>query len=133
MINFYCCVFCKKKYSSCNKKICSMSYESIGSPWQFIRKHFSLLSTCNQSQLELVLLLLPLFFLHFECVFIYMYDFMEKLGRFVVGKHCLKSHKINGCSNLASFVLSSTTISNLWLSDLHSYSIMVLFFKNALT
>ncbi|KAL4558718.1 hypothetical protein LXL04_036919 [Taraxacum kok-saghyz] len=46
----------------------------------------------------------------------------DELGRFVADKRCLKSLKMEGCSNLASFVLSSNTLSTLWLSDLHSLS-----------
>ncbi|CAH1447343.1 unnamed protein product [Lactuca virosa] len=49
----------------------------------------------------------------------------DDLGRFVADKRCLKSLKMEGCSNLASFVLCSTTLSTLWLSDLHSLSKMV--------
>ncbi|KAI3749457.1 hypothetical protein L2E82_20069 [Cichorium intybus] len=46
----------------------------------------------------------------------------DELGRFVADKRCLKSLKMEGCSNLASFVLTSTSLTTLWLSDLHSLS-----------
>ncbi|RDX63542.1 F-box/LRR-repeat protein 17, partial [Mucuna pruriens] len=49
----------------------------------------------------------------------------DELGRFVADKRSLKSLKIEGCSNLGGFVLCSTSLSTLWLSDLHSLSKMV--------
>ncbi|KAE8665418.1 F-box/LRR-repeat protein 17 [Hibiscus syriacus] len=49
----------------------------------------------------------------------------DELGRFVADKRCLKSLKVEGCSNLGGFVLFSSSISTLWLSDLYSLSKMV--------
>ncbi|CAN1270778.1 F-box/LRR-repeat protein 17, partial [Linum perenne] len=49
----------------------------------------------------------------------------DELGRFVADKRCLTSLKMEGCSNLGSFVLCSSSLSTLWLSDLHSLSKMV--------
>nr|KYP49212.1 F-box/LRR-repeat protein 17 [Cajanus cajan] len=49
----------------------------------------------------------------------------DELGRFVADKRSLKSLKMEGCSNLGAFVLSSSSLSTLWLSDLHSLSKMV--------
>ncbi|KAD6120105.1 hypothetical protein E3N88_11376 [Mikania micrantha] len=49
----------------------------------------------------------------------------DELGRFVADKRCLTTLKVEGCSNLGSFVLCSNTLSILWLSDLHSLSKMV--------
>ncbi|XP_076921173.1 F-box/LRR-repeat protein 17-like [Bidens hawaiensis] len=49
----------------------------------------------------------------------------DELGRFIADKRCLTSLKIEGCSNLGSFVLTSNTLSTLWLSDLYSLSKMV--------
>ncbi|XP_076922880.1 F-box/LRR-repeat protein 17-like, partial [Bidens hawaiensis] len=49
----------------------------------------------------------------------------DELGRFVADKCCLTTLKIEGCSNLGSFVLTSNTLSTLWLSDLYSLSKMV--------
>ncbi|GLU07636.1 hypothetical protein SLE2022_245880 [Rubroshorea leprosula] len=49
----------------------------------------------------------------------------DELGRFVADKRCLTSLKMEGCSNLGGFVLYSTSLSTLWLSDLHSLSKMV--------
>ncbi|KAK7396405.1 hypothetical protein VNO78_17394 [Psophocarpus tetragonolobus] len=48
-----------------------------------------------------------------------------ELGRFVADKKSLKSLKMEGCSNLGGFVLCSSSLSTLWLSDLHSHSKMV--------
>nr|GEX94820.1 hypothetical protein [Tanacetum cinerariifolium] len=48
-----------------------------------------------------------------------------ELGHFVADKRCLTTLKVNGCSNLGGFVLCSTTLSTLWLSDLHSLSKMM--------
>ncbi|CAA7052069.1 unnamed protein product [Microthlaspi erraticum] len=48
-----------------------------------------------------------------------------ELGRFVDNKQGLTSLKMEGCSNLGGFVLCSSTLSTLWLSDLHSLSKMV--------
>ncbi|OVA05341.1 F-box domain [Macleaya cordata] len=49
----------------------------------------------------------------------------DELGRFVAEKRCLSSLKIEGCSNLGSFTLSSSSLSTLWLSDLYCLSKMV--------
>ncbi|KAK7284079.1 hypothetical protein RJT34_18816 [Clitoria ternatea] len=46
----------------------------------------------------------------------------DELSRFVTDKKSLKSLKMEGCSNLVGFVLSSSSLSTLWLSDLHSLS-----------
>jgi hypothetical protein len=46
----------------------------------------------------------------------------DELGRFVADKRCLKSLKMEGCSNLGGFVLCSSSLSTLWLSDLYSLS-----------
>ncbi|CBI17934.3 hypothetical protein VitviT2T_009221 [Vitis vinifera] len=48
----------------------------------------------------------------------------DELGRFVADKRCLKSLKMEGCSNLGGFILCSSSLSTLWLSDLHSLSKM---------
>ncbi|KAF7850636.1 hypothetical protein BT93_L5174 [Corymbia citriodora subsp. variegata] len=49
----------------------------------------------------------------------------DELGRFVADKRCLTCLKMEGCSNLGGLVLSSSSLSTLWLSDLHSLSKMV--------
>ncbi|KAI4301167.1 hypothetical protein L6164_034473 [Bauhinia variegata] len=49
----------------------------------------------------------------------------DELGRFVADKRSLKSLKMEGCSNLGGFVLCSSSLATLWLSDLHSLSKMV--------
>ncbi|XP_047955120.1 F-box/LRR-repeat protein 17-like [Salvia hispanica] len=49
----------------------------------------------------------------------------DDLSRFISDKKCLTSLKMEGCSNLGGFVLSSTSLSSLWLSDLQSLSKMV--------
>ncbi|XP_027368054.1 F-box/LRR-repeat protein 17-like [Abrus precatorius] len=49
----------------------------------------------------------------------------DELGRFVADKRSLKSLKMEGCSNLGGFVLCSSSLSTLWLSELHSLSKMV--------
>ncbi|XP_042014830.1 F-box/LRR-repeat protein 17-like [Salvia splendens] len=49
----------------------------------------------------------------------------DDLSRFISDKKCLTSLKMEGCSNLGGFVLSSTSLSSLWLSDLRSLSKMV--------
>ncbi|CAK7346482.1 unnamed protein product [Dovyalis caffra] len=49
----------------------------------------------------------------------------DELGRFVADKRCLTSLKMEGCSNLGGFVLCSSSLSTLWLSDLHCLSKMV--------
>ncbi|RDX91912.1 F-box/LRR-repeat protein 17, partial [Mucuna pruriens] len=48
----------------------------------------------------------------------------SELGRFVADKKSLKSLKMEGCSNLGGFVLCSSSLSTLWLSDLLSLSKM---------
>ncbi|KAL6007335.1 hypothetical protein ACLOJK_032832 [Asimina triloba] len=50
----------------------------------------------------------------------------DELGRFVAEKRCLSSLKIEGCSNLGFLSLCSSTLSTLWLSDLHSMSKMAI-------
>lgn len=50
----------------------------------------------------------------------------DELGRFVADKRCLTSLKMEGCSNLGGFVLCSSSLSTLWLSDLYSLSKMVI-------
>ncbi|KAI3421399.1 uncharacterized protein J3R85_012315 [Psidium guajava] len=49
----------------------------------------------------------------------------DELGRFVADKRCLTCLKMEGCSNLGGLVLSSSSLSTLWLSDLYSLSKMV--------
>ncbi|KAJ8749478.1 hypothetical protein K2173_025673 [Erythroxylum novogranatense] len=49
----------------------------------------------------------------------------DELGRFVADKRCLTSLKMEGCSNLGSLVLCSSSLSTLWLSDVHSLTKMV--------
>ncbi|XP_042057381.1 F-box/LRR-repeat protein 17-like [Salvia splendens] len=49
----------------------------------------------------------------------------DDLARFISDKKCLTSLKMEGCSNLGGFVFSSTSLSSLWLSDLHSLPKMV--------
>ncbi|XP_010516001.1 PREDICTED: F-box/LRR-repeat protein 17-like [Camelina sativa] len=49
----------------------------------------------------------------------------DELGRFVANKRGLTSLKMEGCSNLGGFSLSSSSLSTLWLSDLHSLSKMI--------
>lgn len=49
----------------------------------------------------------------------------DELGRFVADKRCLTCLKMEGCSNLGGLVLSSSSLSMLWLSDLCSLSKMV--------
>ncbi|CAN8254566.1 unnamed protein product [Cochlearia groenlandica] len=49
----------------------------------------------------------------------------DELSRFVANKHGLKSLKMEGCSNLGGFSLSSSSLSTLWLADLHSLSKMI--------
>ncbi|KAL9267783.1 F-box/LRR-repeat protein 17-like protein [Drosera capensis] len=44
----------------------------------------------------------------------------DELGRFVADKRCLATLKMEGCSNLGALVLSSSSLTTLWLSDLHS-------------
>ncbi|KAM0936634.1 putative F-box domain, leucine-rich repeat domain superfamily, F-box-like domain superfamily [Dioscorea sansibarensis] len=50
----------------------------------------------------------------------------DELGRFVADKRCLTSLKVEGCSNLGSLNLSSSSLSILWLSDLYCMSKMVI-------
>ncbi|MCD7463106.1 F-box/LRR-repeat protein 17 [Datura stramonium] len=49
----------------------------------------------------------------------------DELGRFVADKRCLTNLKMEGCSNLGGFTLSSTSLSTLCLSDLFCHSKMV--------
>ncbi|CAL0300607.1 unnamed protein product [Lupinus luteus] len=49
----------------------------------------------------------------------------DELGRFVADKKRLKSLKMEGCSNLGGFVLCSSSLCTLWLSDLYCLSKMV--------
>ncbi|XP_028076206.1 F-box/LRR-repeat protein 17-like [Camellia sinensis] len=49
----------------------------------------------------------------------------DELGRFVADKRCLTSLKMEGCSNLGGFILCSSSLLTLWLSDLHSLTKMV--------
>ncbi|KAK7270306.1 hypothetical protein RIF29_23355 [Crotalaria pallida] len=49
----------------------------------------------------------------------------DELGRFVADKRSLKSLKLEGCSSLGGFVLCSSSLCTLWLSDLHCLSKMV--------
>ncbi|KAL1212544.1 F-box/LRR-repeat protein 17 [Cardamine amara subsp. amara] len=49
----------------------------------------------------------------------------DELSRFVANKRGLTSLKMEGCSNLGGFALSSSSLSTLWLSDLHSLSKMI--------
>lgn len=46
----------------------------------------------------------------------------DELGRFVAERRCLSDLKVEGCSNVGSLVLSSTSLCKLWLSDLHGIS-----------
>ncbi|KAL3828010.1 hypothetical protein ACJIZ3_016812 [Penstemon smallii] len=48
----------------------------------------------------------------------------DELSRFIAEKRCLTSLKMEGCCNLGGFIFSSTSLSTLWLSDLHSLSKM---------
>ncbi|KAH0636844.1 hypothetical protein KY289_036759 [Solanum tuberosum] len=49
----------------------------------------------------------------------------DELGRFVADKRCLTNLKMEGCSNLGGFTLSSTSLSTLCLSELFCHSKMV--------
>ncbi|KAK4366041.1 hypothetical protein RND71_013921 [Anisodus tanguticus] len=49
----------------------------------------------------------------------------DELGRFVADKRCLTNLKMEGCSNLGGFTLSSTSLSTLCLLDLFCHSKMV--------
>ncbi|KAF8117387.1 hypothetical protein N665_0011s0104 [Sinapis alba] len=49
----------------------------------------------------------------------------DELGRFVSNKRGLRSLKMEGCSSLGGFALTSSSLSTLWLADLHSLSKMV--------
>ncbi|GMN48899.1 hypothetical protein TIFTF001_018072 [Ficus carica] len=49
----------------------------------------------------------------------------DELGRFLSDRRMLKSLKMEGCSNLGGFVLCSSSLCTLWLSDLSSLSKMV--------
>ncbi|KAJ0974057.1 hypothetical protein J5N97_016022 [Dioscorea zingiberensis] len=50
----------------------------------------------------------------------------DELGRFVADKHCLSILKVEGCTNLGSLNLFSSSLSTLWLSDLYCMSKMVI-------
>ncbi|KAI3460928.1 hypothetical protein Pfo_017591 [Paulownia fortunei] len=50
----------------------------------------------------------------------------DELSHFIAEKRCLTSLKIEGCCNLGGFIFSSTSLSTLWLSDLHSLSKMII-------
>ncbi|KAK4492492.1 hypothetical protein RD792_003301 [Penstemon davidsonii] len=49
----------------------------------------------------------------------------DELSRFIAEKRCLTSLKLEGCCNLGGVIFSSTSLSTIWLSDLHSLSKMV--------
>ncbi|KAJ4830745.1 hypothetical protein Tsubulata_014176 [Turnera subulata] len=49
----------------------------------------------------------------------------DELGRFVADRRCLTSLKMEGCTNLGGFVVCSSSLSTLWLSDLYCLSKMV--------
>ncbi|CAL0320555.1 unnamed protein product [Lupinus luteus] len=49
----------------------------------------------------------------------------DELGRFIADKKSLKTLKMEGCSNLGGFVLCSSSLCTLWLSDLQYLSKMV--------
>ncbi|KAF3559413.1 hypothetical protein F2Q69_00015285 [Brassica cretica] len=49
----------------------------------------------------------------------------DELGRFVSNKRGLRSLKMEGCSSLGGVALTSTSLSTLWLADLHSLSKMI--------
>uniref|UniRef100_A0A1J3JAI9 F-box/LRR-repeat protein 17 n=1 Tax=Noccaea caerulescens TaxID=107243 RepID=A0A1J3JAI9_NOCCA len=49
----------------------------------------------------------------------------DELSRFVSNKRGLTSLKMEGCSNLGGFALSSSSLSTLWLADLYSLSKMI--------
>ncbi|CAA2981930.1 F-box LRR-repeat 17-like [Olea europaea subsp. europaea] len=49
----------------------------------------------------------------------------DELGRLISEKRCLTSLKMEGCCNLGGFSFSSSSLSTIWLSDLHSLSKMV--------
>ncbi|KAK7345829.1 hypothetical protein VNO77_16441 [Canavalia gladiata] len=49
----------------------------------------------------------------------------DELGRFVADKRSLKTLKMEGCSNLGGFVVCSSSLSTIWLSEMHSLSKMV--------
>ncbi|KAH9615943.1 hypothetical protein KSS87_001507, partial [Heliosperma pusillum] len=46
----------------------------------------------------------------------------DELGRFVGDRRCLSSLKMECCSSMGSIIISSASLSTLWLSDLHSFS-----------
>lgn len=49
----------------------------------------------------------------------------DELGRFVADRRYLTSLKMEGCSNFGNLVLSSSSLSTLWLSGLHCLSKMI--------
>ncbi|XP_074316147.1 F-box/LRR-repeat protein 17-like [Silene latifolia] len=46
----------------------------------------------------------------------------DELSRFLGDRRCLSNLKMEGCSSIGSLVVSSSCLSTLWLSDLHSLS-----------
>ncbi|KAH9602773.1 hypothetical protein KSS87_023060 [Heliosperma pusillum] len=46
----------------------------------------------------------------------------DELCRFLGDKRCLSNLKMEGCSSMRSLIVSSSSLSTLWLSDLHSLS-----------
>uniref|UniRef100_A0A7N0UFZ8 F-box domain-containing protein n=1 Tax=Kalanchoe fedtschenkoi TaxID=63787 RepID=A0A7N0UFZ8_KALFE len=48
----------------------------------------------------------------------------DELSRFVGDKRCLTSLKVEGCSSLGSIIVSSSSLTTLWLSDLYCLSKM---------
>ena len=72
--------------------------------------------------------LFALLWICFQLFFFCCCMYRDELGRFVSNKRGLTSLKMEGCSNLGGFSLTSTSLSTLWLSDLHSLSKMVIEF-----
>ena len=62
-------------------------------------------------------------------IFLFFFMYRDELGRFVADKRCLMSLKMEGCSNLGGFVLSSSSLSTIWLSNLYSLSKTVTFYQ----
>lgn len=50
---------------------------------------------------------------------------MDELSHFLAGRKCLTNLKMKGCSNLGGFILCSSKLSTIWLSDLRCLSKMV--------
>lgn len=61
----------------------------------------------------------------FHCLF-FLCVCRDELTRFVSNKRGLRSLKMEGCSSLGGVALTSTSLSTLWLADLHSLSKMVI-------